>query len=239
VPPTESNGPHDLSPQVNTMDLWSCDPLRWIVEPLPTIAGVPRDGLNGDQPLNWWAAAPYTGAVRRHILILKSKPSACRMNQLIPGLTMQLQRCKAWNKKNPPLLVAIPSWKRLGNPLPKLMAEQLSRKLGWSRQPLLKRSRPVMGQHRLNRTLRFVNQLDAFTCLQRPRGGTDKAHSKHVILLDDVLTTGATAMAAAHALKSAGWIVIGVACLARTPRTPAEGQGSDLKLQGRESGGPG
>jgi predicted amidophosphoribosyltransferase len=42
------------------------------------------------------------------------------------------------------------------------------------------------------------------------------------MLLDDILTTGATACAAAAALEAMGWQVLGITCLGRTPRPGAE-----------------
>jgi predicted amidophosphoribosyltransferase len=73
----------------------------------------------------------------------------------------------------------------------------------------------VLGQHHLGRQLRLANQEGAFAAKAAP------AHQigprPPVLLIDDILTTGATACAAANALTSAGWRLAGLACLARTP----------------------
>jgi predicted amidophosphoribosyltransferase len=43
-----------------------------------------------------------------------------------------------------------------------------------------------------------------------------------VLIVDDILTTGATATSAARCLAAAGWRVEGVLCLARTGAREAE-----------------
>jgi predicted amidophosphoribosyltransferase len=132
----------------------------------------------------------------------------------------------------PPLLVPIPSWKKRANPLPGLLVGSLAWQLGWRPAQLLKRSRPVLGQHHLGRDLRWANQAGAFHALPAPerQGNTGTP----VLLIDDILTTGATAWAAAQALGAQGWRVVGMACLARTPW-----QGHDLRSVRRLGDGPG
>ena len=186
-------------------------PLDWLLQPelAPSAtAELPPAGLHGLTPLAWWAAAPYGGVVRQDILALRRRPSATRLAALLPGLLQALQPLK------PGLLVPIPSWKKHStNPLPTLLARQLSRQLHWQTDArCLIRSRPVLGQHRLGRELRWENQRGSFTAESlRPAGG------RRVLLVDDILTTGATACAAAEALTRHGWRVGGLICLARTP----------------------
>ena len=79
---------------------------------------------------------------------------------------------------------------------------------------LLQRTRAGVGQHRLNRQQRLVNLQGAF---QSPAS----AEALELWLVDDILTTGATALAAREALTTAGHRVRGLICLARTP---AEGK---------------
>jgi predicted amidophosphoribosyltransferase len=121
--------------------------------------------------------------------------------------------------RRPPLLVPIPSWKRSGNPLPSLVCEEIARQRGLHQDAVLVRSRPVLGQHRLRREMRLTNQVGAFHCLRGP--GPGPASSRTLLIVDDILTTGATACNAARTLRQAGWRVAGLVCLARTPaRTP-------------------
>jgi predicted amidophosphoribosyltransferase len=137
---------------------------------------------------------------------------------------------EAWEQ--PPLLVAIPSWKQRANPLPALLGRALSWRLGWHQSPLLERSRAVLGQHHLGRELRWTNQAGAFRCAT-PKG-VRRTPRPPVLLIDDILTTGATACAAASALREQGWSVAGMACLARTPW-----QGRDLRSKSRYGDRPG
>jgi ComF family protein len=75
---------------------------------------------------------------------------------------------------------------------------------------LLERTRDAPPQSGLGRRARRANLRDAFACRQ-PLG------VRHVALVDDVITTGATADAAARVLKRAGAERVDVWTLARTP----------------------
>jgi predicted amidophosphoribosyltransferase len=188
-------------------------PLNWLLPPLPAPCPLPPLGLRGFTPLPWWAAISYEDQGRRALLELRRQPQAARLAPLLPGLVQRLQQ-----QERPSLLLPIPSWKRRGNPLPWLLARQLQARLRWPCHPaLLSRNHPVLGQHRLNRDLRWQNQQDAFRCLHRPGHDSLPVGCRSVLLVDDILTTGATACAAAGALEAKGWRVAGMACLGRTP----------------------
>ena len=165
---------------------------------------LPEKGLRGLSPLRWHALGPYDGAFRRLLLKLKNRGEAKRA---IPALAALLQR------QVPPAkdvqLVPIPSWKRtesLRNPLPELIAQGLQHPV----RPLLIRPRAGLSQHRLGRTMRQRNMRQAFAV-------HDAETDRPLWLVDDILTTGATAIAARDALMSAGHRVEGLLCLARTP----------------------
>jgi predicted amidophosphoribosyltransferase len=170
---------------------------------------LPQQGVRGTAPLAfpWWAAGPYAGALRSVLLDLKRRPRQAVVDALLGAL------------RNDPvvggdaLLTPIPSWKQRGNGLPAVMGERLARKLGLAQANLLEHRHPVLGQHRLRRRLREANQRGAFLCRDGPAG-----RRREVILLDDILTSGATLLSAADALQAAGWRVRGAVCLARTVR---------------------
>jgi predicted amidophosphoribosyltransferase len=145
------------------------------------------------------------------LLGLRQRPEPARVGALVRVLAEGLP---LWRQR--PLLVPVPSWKRQGNPLPSLVCRQLVRQLGYRRADLLERSRPVLGQHHLGRSLRLANQEGAFRCRRGPRLG--EALGRPVLVVDDILTSGATGCSATAALESLGWQVVGLLCLARTPR---------------------
>ena len=93
-------------------------------------------------------------------------------------------------------------------------ASSLARELGerWRLPvlPLLARTRPVVPQRGLDRRERRRNVAGAFAAPDAPR---------RVVLVDDVYTTGATAAAAASALRRAGARRVEVVTFARAVRT--------------------
>ena len=179
---------------------------------------LPEEGLMGVEPLPWWGAGRYGGGLRLLLLDLRRRPRIEAVAALARGarralaITVDPQQLRGWCER--PLLVPIPSWKRRANPLPPLFCRALERGGDFRRVDLLERSRPVLGQHRLGRSLRIANQAGAFRCLRPPGPGEARRHP--VLIVDDILTTGATATSAAQCLAAAGWRVEGVLCLART-----------------------
>jgi predicted amidophosphoribosyltransferase len=179
---------------------------------------LPEEGLMGVDPLPWWGAGRYGGGLRNLLLDLRRRPRIEAVAALARGtrralaITVDPQQLRGWRER--PLLVPIPSWKRRANPLPPLFCRALERGGDFRHVDLLERSRPVLGQHRLGRSLRIANQVGAFRCLRPP--GPGEARRRPVLIVDDILTTGATATSAAQCLAAAGWRVEGVLCLART-----------------------
>jgi predicted amidophosphoribosyltransferase len=80
--------------------------------------------------------------------------------------------------------------------------------------PLFALARPHRAQKSLTRVDRAANLAGVFAA-RRPVAGL------RVLLLDDVVTTGATLDAAAAALRAGGADVVGAATLAVTPRYSA------------------
>jgi len=185
---------------------------------------LPEEGLMGADPLPWWGAGRYGGGLRHLLLDLRRRPRIEAVAALARGTRRALARTvdprRLRTSCERPLLVPIPSWKRRANPLPPLFCRALERGGDFRRLDLLERSRPVLGQHHLGRKLRIANQAGAFRCLRPP--GPGEARRRPVLIVDDILTTGATASSAARCLAAAGWRVEGVLCLARTEAREAE-----------------
>lgn len=175
-----------------------------------------RAGLQGHQPLHWWSLGWYDADLRRLLLQLRPDPRPALIAALADQLSHRLACNLSWQERTGargPVLVAIPSWKRRSNPLPERLCQALERSLGGQQRQLLQRSRATLGQHHLPRALRLSNQRGSFTVTDRAPG-----RAPAVVLVDDILTSGATAQAAAEALAAGGWPVAGLLCLARTPR---------------------
>jgi predicted amidophosphoribosyltransferase len=170
--------------------------------------------------------------LRSVLLDLKRRPRQAVVDALLQGLEEDPALDREGGQA---LLTPIPSWKARGNGLPALTGDRLARKLGLSQASLLVRRHPVLTQHRLGRRLRQENQRAAFLCREGPAG-----RKRAVILVDDILTSGATLLSAADALAAAGWKVRGAICLARTPRLGWDVADRDLgSLRRRQDGEPG
>ena len=91
------------------------------------------------------------------------------------------------------------------------LAQQLSRATGIPvRTDLLKRTQPTQTQTRLSRAERTENVKRAFAFR-----GRERIEGARIILVDDVLTTGATASACAKLLRQNGAAVVDVWTVAR------------------------
>lgn len=81
-----------------------------------------------------------------------------------------------------------------------LLAQNLSSYFSWPVKTLLARARPTTAQAKLAGADRLMNLSDAFV-LTVP---APDIVNQHILLIDDVFTTGSTCEAAARVLKSAG-----------------------------------
>jgi ComF family protein len=90
-----------------------------------------------------------------------------------------------------------------------LLAERLAQALGRPVKPRwLRRARPTQPQSDLGAAERWANVRNAFQA-------TPAVAGRHLLVVDDVLTTGATAAECARALRSAGARMVGVVTVAR------------------------
>ena len=165
---------------------------------------LPSKGLKGVQPLPWCALGSYAGPLRQLLLKLRQPRQGKALTALVQLLSNSLSLPAS------AVLVPIPSWKRQrSNPLP----QQIALGLGRPTAALLQRTCAGLSQHRLNKTQRQANLIGAF----QARPLNKKGALSSVWLVDDILTTGSTALAARKALEAAGHHVTGLICLGRTP----------------------
>jgi ComF family protein len=93
-----------------------------------------------------------------------------------------------------------------------LLAERVARRLGVPARPgWLTRRRPTRPQSDLSAAERRVNVRDAF-------GASNRVAGRHVLVVDDVLTTGATLAECARALRASGARRVGGLTVARVPQ---------------------
>ena len=94
---------------------------------------------------------------------------------------------------------------------PGWLASRLALHAGWAYQPeWLLRQKAITSQQELGRKARWLNPRGAFRASPAVAGKT-------LLLLDDVVTTGATVHWASQALKVQGALRVDVICVARTP----------------------
>ena len=163
------------------------------------------------------AILAYDDNSRSPILALKH---ADRLD-LVPGFARWLERAGRKLLAETDLIVPVPLhrfrlWTRRYNQAAEL-ARALSRRSGRPADPLaLRRTRPTPSQGAMvSARARRRNVVGAF---QVPETRRAQVKGRNILLVDDVLTTGATAEAAARALKRAGAARVEVLALARVVR---------------------
>ncbi|MFP3939495.1 MAG: phosphoribosyltransferase family protein [Thermoanaerobaculia bacterium] len=97
------------------------------------------------------------------------------------------------------------------------IARPLARLLGTPFLPVLRRGRPTRRQARLSRDERLVNPRHAFALRRRSHAGRHGIAGLRLVVVDDVVTTGATLRAAAETLRSGGAREVLAVAAARTP----------------------
>jgi Predicted amidophosphoribosyltransferases len=159
----------------------------------------------------------YDDASKKPVLALKH---ADRLD-LVPAFAKWLDRAGRELLAETDMIVPVPLhrmrlWKRRYNQSAEL-ARALSRRSGLPLEPLvLERVKPTPSQGTMpSAEARRKNVAGAFLV---PKPMRPAVKGRRVLLIDDVLTTGATASASARALKRAGATSVFVLALARVVR---------------------
>lgn len=165
-----------------------------------------------------WAAAPYDGAVRAALLAYKERGRrdlAAPLGQLLARAVDAALTAE----RSPPgraVLVPVPSARsavvaRGGDHVLRL-ARHAAPQCGIRfAKGVLALTRTVRDSAGLGSAERTANLAHAITARPAPPGVA-------ALLVDDIVTTGATLREAARALLEAGWPLIGCAVVAATPR---------------------
>jgi ComF family protein len=167
------------------------------------------DHVGGEFPLI--AAGPYGGSVARAITRFKygSRPDLAPLlaERLVAALSLT-------SFERPATVVPVPQHPQKlaarGYNQSALLAAHVSERAGLRFRPrALRRVRSTREQASLSREERLVNVVAAIAARESLEG-------ERVVLVDDVVTTGATALSCARALVFAGAARVTIAAVART-----------------------
>jgi predicted amidophosphoribosyltransferase len=190
-----------------------------------------------------WACAPYAGPVARCVVAWKDRGRQDLTDRLAAAVAAAVVAACPGILAGPVVLVPVPSAAAarrarggdVGVALARAAARRL-RRLGVPAlvRPVLRQRRPVADQAGLGAAARRANIAGALA-LRRCPGDPRRRFPGPVVVVDDVVTTGASAAEACAVLQRAGVQVLAVATACWTPRRgggrggpgPADG-GRDL-----------
>jgi len=182
-------------------DVVLCQTCRAALTPRP----VRRDL---DAGLVAWSGLAYEGPAARVLRALKEEGRTALARPLAPALAAAVAATRA-DGGGDALVTTVPSSRAAFRRRGYRPVDLLARRAGCRPVPLLRLRRTPHDQRGLDRDDRRRNVAGAFS--SRPVPG------RPVVLVDDVVTTGATLTAAATALLAAGAASVVAATLAQTP----------------------
>jgi predicted amidophosphoribosyltransferase len=165
-----------------------------------------------------WCAAPYDGSMRAALLAYKERGRRDLAGPLADLLARSVCAALA-AQRSPPgtaLLVPVPSARSVaaarGGDHVQRMARRAAARCGVRvAGDGLTLTRAVRDSAGLDARARTANVAGAMAARQPPPG-------RVAVIVDDIVTTGATLREARRALQAAGWPVLGAAVVAATPR---------------------
>ena len=188
-------------------------------------AGTPI-GLPADLPypllqLEW--CAPFHGPVRAALHELKYAGEQRHARLLGEAVARRWARAGQGATVVVPVPVHAERERQRGYDQAALIAEVAARSLGMPFIRALERARATVAQFELGREDRAANVQDAFrlrpgsapSAAASPGGAASVVAGRWVLLIDDVVTTGATLRACALALEAAGAVAVSAIAVAR------------------------
>lgn len=154
----------------------------------------------------------YHAGLRDAVLRMK-RPAHDALSAAMGALLLETRRERLAAVRADMIVPILMFWRRRlgrGKNSPELLARCLAKALRVPMRPILVRRRNTLPQAGLAPRRRFENVRGAFR-VRRP----DAVKGARVMLVDDVLTTGATCSEAADVLKQAGAATVVVAVVAR------------------------
>lgn len=183
-------------------DVTLCEPCTAALAPRPSVR--PIDAPGGAVPV--WSGLRFDGVTARVVRAIKEDGRTPLARALAPALAAAVARLEAPDAVLVPVPTSRAAFRRRGFRVPDLIAAR-------AHLPVARLLRPVRrtgDQRSLDREERRRNVAQSLSARD--------AASRRVIVLDDVVTTGATLEEAVRALRAAGAAVVGAVTVAATPR---------------------
>jgi ComF family protein len=179
-----------------------------------TLIGLPVDLPAPLVQLEW--CAPFGGAVRSALHQLKYSGERRLAHPLGEAVARRWQRVGQGATVIAPVPVHAERERQRGYDQAALIAEVAARSLGLPWLRALERARATVAQFELGREDRSANVRGAFQ-VRNARGSrvSPRMVGQWVLLVDDVVTTGATLAACAVALEEAGAVAVSAIVVAR------------------------
>ncbi len=173
--------------------------------------GLPADLPDGLVQLEW--CAPFSGVVRAALHLLKYSGERRLADPLGDALARRWARAGAGGDVLVPVPVHRDRAAQRGYDQAALLAQASARRLGLSAFDALERWQATIAQFQLDRRARATNVERAF----RPSSAEalERIRGRWVVLVDDVMTTGATLAACASVLMDGGALAVSAVTVAR------------------------
>jgi ComF family protein len=178
--------------------------------PPGTPMGLPDGPPDPLLQLEW--CAPFDGTVRHALHALKYAGERRLAQPLGEAAAERWARAGVGGSVVVPVPVHASRRRERGYDQAELIAAVAAEALGLPMVPAAVRGRATTPQYRLDRRHRAANVADAFTV---PASSAHRIAGRQVVLVDDVVTTGATLAATAVALLAAGAATVSAVTVAR------------------------
>ncbi|HWH23346.1 MAG TPA: double zinc ribbon domain-containing protein [Candidatus Limnocylindria bacterium] len=179
-------------------------------EPAHVPLGLPSKAPAGIAQLEWCAA--YNGPARDCLHALKYDGETRLVEPLAELMAQRWRSAAVGGEVLVPVPVHAARRRQRGFDQAELLARAISRRTGLALAPALERAAATAAQHNLGRRARAGNVGSAFAVTP---GHERSVRDRWVVLVDDIVTTGATAAACALALRAAGAAAVSALAFAR------------------------